>query len=47
VPVPVICSVEAGLRAAIAALGRKPAGLLPRTPVETVGLSPALAARLG
>jgi Asp/Glu/hydantoin racemase len=47
VPVPVICSVEAGVRAAIAALGRGPAGLLPHRPVETVGLSPALARLLG
>lgn len=47
VPVPVLCSVEEGVRAAIAALGRGPAGLLPHQPVETVGLSEALAARLG
>jgi Asp/Glu/hydantoin racemase len=47
VPVPVICSVEAGVRAAIAALGAGPAGLHPHAPVETVGLSPALADRLG
>jgi len=47
VPVPVICSVEAGLRAVIAAAGTAPAVLPPREPVETVGLSPALAARLG
>jgi Asp/Glu/hydantoin racemase len=46
VSVPVLCSVEAGVRAAIAALGAGPAGLLPHLPVETVGLSPALAARL-
>ncbi|PWS37035.1 Asp/Glu racemase [Falsiroseomonas bella] len=47
VPVPVICSVEAGVREAITALGGKPAGLVPHTPVETVGLSPALARLLG
>lgn len=47
VGVPVICSVEAGVRAAIAALGQGPAGLLAHQPVETIGLSPALATRLG
>lgn len=47
VPVPVICSVEAGIRAAIAALSTGPAGLLPHQSVETVGLSPALARLLG
>jgi allantoin racemase len=47
VPVPVICSVEAGVRAALAALGHGPAGLVPHGPVETVGLSPALARLLG
>ncbi|MGG5822625.1 aspartate/glutamate racemase family protein [Falsiroseomonas sp. HW251] len=47
VPVPVICSVEAGVRAAIAALRQGPAGLVPHQAVETVGLSPWLAARLG
>jgi allantoin racemase len=47
VPVPLICSVEAGVRAAIAAVGQGPAGLLPHQPVETVGLSPALARLLG
>jgi Asp/Glu/hydantoin racemase len=47
VEVPVICSVEAGVRAAIAALGSGPAGLMPHQPVETVGLSAALTARLG
>lgn len=47
VPVPVLCSVEEGVRAAIAALGRGPAGLVPHQPVETIGLSEALAARLG
>ena len=47
VDVPVVCSVEAGVRAAIAALGTGPAGLLPHQPVETIGLSAALAARLG
>jgi Asp/Glu/hydantoin racemase len=47
VEVPVICSVEAGVRAAIAALGTGPAGLMPHQPVETVGLSASLAARLG
>ena len=44
VPVPVLCSVEEGVRAAI---GRGPAGLIPHQPVESIGLSPALAARLG
>ncbi|WP_372618273.1 aspartate/glutamate racemase family protein [Falsiroseomonas sp.] len=47
VPVPVICSVEAGVRAVIAALGQRPTRPLPHAPVETVGLGPALAARLG
>ncbi|MFM2150370.1 MAG: hypothetical protein RLZZ187_2676 [Pseudomonadota bacterium] len=47
VPVPVLCSVEEGVRAAIAAIGRGPAGLIPHQPVESIGLSPALAARLG
>jgi len=47
VEVPVICSVGAGVRAAIAALGSGPAGLMPHQPVETIGLSAALAARLG
>ncbi|WP_270937855.1 aspartate/glutamate racemase family protein [Falsiroseomonas oryzae] len=47
VPVPVICSVEAGVRATIAALGGGPAGLMPHQPVETVGLSLALAKLLG
>ncbi|HEV7266064.1 MAG TPA: aspartate/glutamate racemase family protein [Falsiroseomonas sp.] len=47
VPVPVICSVEAGVRAAIAVLGQAPSGRPAHAPVETVGLSPALAARLG
>ena len=47
VKVPVLCSVEEGVRAAIAALGAGPAGLMPHQPVETVGLSPSLAARLG
>jgi Asp/Glu/hydantoin racemase len=44
--VPVICSVEAGVRGAVAALGRGPAGLLPHGAVETIGLSPGLARRL-
>ena len=47
VSAPVICSVEAGVRAAIAALGKGPAGLHPHAPVQTVGLSQALANRLG
>ena len=47
VPVPVLCSVEEGVRAAIAAIGRGPAGLIPHQPVESIGLSPALAAQLG
>ncbi len=46
VPVPVICSVETGIRAAIAALGQPPARLIPYEPVETAGLSGALARRL-
>ena len=46
VRVPVICSVEAGVRAAIAALGGPPAAMRPHEPVETVGLSAALAGRL-
>ncbi|MBU8545948.1 MULTISPECIES: aspartate/glutamate racemase family protein [Roseomonadaceae] len=46
VPVPVLCSVEEGVRATVAALGQGGAGLLPHGPVETIGLSPALAAIL-
>lgn len=42
VPVPVVCSVEAGLRGAIAAIGGSRAAMLPHQPVETLGLSPAL-----
>ncbi len=45
--VPVICSVEAGLRAAIAAAAAPGAALPPPAGVETVGLSPALAQFLG
>jgi Asp/Glu/hydantoin racemase len=45
--VPVVCSVEAGIRAALAALGQRPAKALLAAPAETIGLSPALAARLG
>jgi len=47
VPVPVLCSVECGIRAAIAAVGGPAAGLIPHAAVETIGLSPALAALLG
>jgi Asp/Glu/hydantoin racemase len=47
VPVPVLCSVEEGVRAAIAAIGHGPAGLIPHQPGESIGLSPALATRLG
>jgi Asp/Glu/hydantoin racemase len=47
VPVPVICSVEAGVRASLAALRQGPAGLIPHQPVQTIGLSPSLAALLG
>jgi Asp/Glu/hydantoin racemase len=46
-PVPVLCSVEEGVRAALAALGQGGAGLVPHGPVETIGLSPPLSARLG
>lgn len=46
VGVPVLCSVEEGVRAAFAALGQGGAGLIPHGAVETIGLSPALAARL-
>ncbi len=46
ISVPVLCSVEVGLCAALAALGQGSAGLVPHGPVETIGLSPALAARL-
>ncbi|WP_375462752.1 aspartate/glutamate racemase family protein [uncultured Methylobacterium sp.] len=42
VPVPVICSVEAGTRAVLAAAGM-PGGGAARAPAESVGLSPALA----
>lgn len=44
--VKVLCSVEEGVRGILAALGRPGAGLMPHAPVPTVGLSPALAARL-
>jgi Asp/Glu/hydantoin racemase len=44
---PVLCSVETGIRAAFAAIGHGPAGLVPHAPVETIGLSPALASLLG
>ena len=52
VPVPVLCSVAAGARAAAAAaaLGPRKAergSLAAPPPVETVGLSPALAGRMG
>lgn len=46
-PVPVLCSVEEGVRATLAALGQGGAGLIPHGAVETIGLSPELAARLG
>ena len=46
VPVPVLCSVEEGLRAAFAAMGRAGEGT-PPAPVETIGLSAELAALLG
>jgi Asp/Glu/hydantoin racemase len=46
VPVPVLCSVAEGVRAAIAALGTGPADRVPHGAVETIGLSPALAACL-
>ncbi|MGG5887423.1 aspartate/glutamate racemase family protein [Falsiroseomonas sp. HC035] len=46
-PLPVLCSVEEGVRAALAALGQVGAGLIPHGPVETIGLSPELQARLG
>jgi Asp/Glu/hydantoin racemase len=45
--VPVICSVETGIRAALSAAGRRDVKPLVAAPVETVGLLPALAARLG
>jgi Asp/Glu/hydantoin racemase len=44
--VPVLCSVEEGVRGILAALGQPCAGLMPHAPVPTVGLSSALAARL-
>jgi Asp/Glu/hydantoin racemase len=47
VPVPVLCSVEEGLRAAFAVLGQRGADAVPHAPVETIGLSPSLAALLG
>jgi Asp/Glu/hydantoin racemase len=47
VAVPVLCSVETGVRAAIAAVGQGPAELLPHGPVETIGLSAPLSALLG
>jgi Asp/Glu/hydantoin racemase len=46
VPVPVLCSVEEGLRASFAAMGQPGRGA-PPAPVETIGLSPGLAALLG
>ncbi len=52
VPVPVLCSLEAGLRATLALAGFRPgrprAGSLAATPpVETIGLSPALSRGFG
>jgi Asp/Glu/hydantoin racemase len=47
VGVPVICSVEAGMRAALSALGQHAAKSSLAAPTETVGLSTALATRLG
>ena len=48
--VPVLCSVEEGVRAVLAALGQAGgqagAGMLAPAPVETIGLSPALASML-
>ena len=44
--VPVLCSVEEGVRAALAALGQGGAGMPLPAPVESIGLSPALAAML-
>ncbi|MBU8539659.1 aspartate/glutamate racemase family protein [Falsiroseomonas tokyonensis] len=44
--VPVLCSVEIGIFAALAAMGQGGAGLMPHGAVETIGLSPALATRL-
>jgi allantoin racemase len=48
VPVPVLCSVETGIRAAFAAMGGARIGAgTTHAPVETIGLSDALAKRLG
>jgi allantoin racemase len=47
VPVPVLCSVETGVQAIIAALGSPRANLIPHGPVESIALSPALAKLLG
>ncbi|GJE48065.1 Hydantoin racemase [Methylobacterium tardum] len=46
IPVPLICSVEAGTRAVLAAAGGSEPALSRPDPVESVGLAPALAARL-
>ncbi|MFB0489346.1 allantoin racemase [Methylobacterium sp. OAE515] len=46
VAVPIICSVEAGTRAVLAAAGRSDSAWFRPDPVESVGLAPALAARL-
>jgi Asp/Glu/hydantoin racemase len=46
IPVPLICSVEAGTRAVLAAAGRSDSASFKPDPVESVGLAPALAARL-
>ena len=47
VAVPVLCSVETGVQAIIAALGSPRADLIPHGAVESVALSPALAKLLG
>jgi allantoin racemase len=46
VPVPVICSVEAGTRAVLAAAGGSATAWPGLDPIESVGLAPSLAARL-
>ncbi|NKC30048.1 aspartate/glutamate racemase family protein [Falsiroseomonas selenitidurans] len=47
VPVPVLCSVEEGVRAAGAALGQAAPGRAPATPVPSLGLPSGLAALIG
>jgi Asp/Glu/hydantoin racemase len=46
VPCPLICSVQAGTRAVLAATARGTHQIDGQTPVDSIGLAPALAAKL-